>query len=74
MGHMTEAERAVLSKCALCGEEAKGRSNGHLWVGRFKYRIKIAPARFELGFASCPAHVRRHRNQLWSSNSSPFSI
>jgi hypothetical protein len=30
MDHMTDAERAVLSKCALCGEEAKGRRNEHL--------------------------------------------
>ena len=25
MDHMTDAERTVLSKCALCGEGAKGR-------------------------------------------------
>ena len=30
MDHMTDAERTVLSKCALCGEEAKGRRNEHL--------------------------------------------
>ena len=30
MYHMTEAERTVLSKCALCGEVAKGRRNEHL--------------------------------------------
>ena len=24
---LTEAEKAVLSKCALCGEQAKGRRN-----------------------------------------------
>ena len=28
--HLTDAERAVVSKCALCGEEAKGRRNEHL--------------------------------------------
>ena len=30
MDHMTDAERTVLSKCALCGEEAKGRRIEHL--------------------------------------------
>ena len=28
--HLTDAERTVMSKCALCGEEAKGRRNEHL--------------------------------------------
>ena len=28
--HLTDEERTVLSKCALCGEEAKGRRNEHL--------------------------------------------
>ena len=28
--HLTDAERTVMSKCALCGEEAKGRRDGHL--------------------------------------------
>ena len=30
MDHMTDAERMVLSKCALCGEVAKGRGNESL--------------------------------------------
>ena len=30
MDHMTDAEITVLSECALCGEEAKGRRNEHL--------------------------------------------
>ena len=25
--HLTDAERTVVAKCALCGEEAKGRRN-----------------------------------------------
>ena len=28
--HLTDAERIVVSKCALCGKEAKGRRNEHL--------------------------------------------
>ena len=28
--HLTDGEKAVLSKCALCGEEAKGRRSEHL--------------------------------------------
>ena len=28
--HLTDAERIVMSKCALCGKEAKGRRNEHL--------------------------------------------
>jgi hypothetical protein len=28
--HLTDAERTVVSRCALCGEEAKGRRNEHL--------------------------------------------
>ena len=28
--HLTDAERTVMAKCALCGEEAKGRRNEHL--------------------------------------------
>ena len=27
---LTDAERVVMSKCAMCGEEAKGRRNEHL--------------------------------------------
>ena len=27
---LTDAERTVMSKCALCGEESKGRRNEHL--------------------------------------------
>ena len=30
--HPTDAERTVMSKCALCGEEEKGRRNEHLLV------------------------------------------
>ena len=30
MDHMTNTERAVLSKCALCGEVAEGRRDEHL--------------------------------------------
>ena len=28
--HLTDEERTVLSRCALCGEEEKGRRNEHL--------------------------------------------
>ena len=28
--HLTDAERTVVSRCALCGEVAKGRRNEHL--------------------------------------------
>ena len=28
--HLTDAERTVMAKCALCGKEAKGRRNEHL--------------------------------------------
>jgi hypothetical protein len=28
--HLTDAERTVVAKCALCGEEARGRRNEHL--------------------------------------------
>ena len=28
--HLTDAERTVMSECALCGKEAKGRRNEHL--------------------------------------------
>ena len=28
--HLTDAERSVMSRCALCDEEAKGRRNEHL--------------------------------------------
>ena len=28
--HLTDAERTVVSRCALCGEQAKGRGNEHL--------------------------------------------
>ena len=28
--HLTDAERTVMSKCALCGKEEKGRRNAHL--------------------------------------------
>ena len=28
--HLTDAERTVVAKCALCGEEARGRRNAHL--------------------------------------------
>jgi hypothetical protein len=35
-----------------------------MWVSRFKYKIKVAPAKFELGATSCPAHVGEHLNQF----------
>ena len=50
------------------------RSADDVWVSRFKYRIKLAPAKFKLGVAPCPAHVGEHLNQLWDSNKSPLSI
>ena len=28
--HLTDAKRTVVAKCALCGEEAKGKRNEHL--------------------------------------------
>ena len=43
-----------------------------MWVSRFKYRIKLAPAKFELGFTSCPTYVGEHLNQLWDSNKTPL--
>lgn len=39
-------------------------------MSKFKYRIKIAPTKFESGITSCPAHVGGHLNQLWDSNKS----
>ena len=47
-----------------------------LWVpvSRFKYRIKVAPGRFELGATPCPTHVGGHLDQLWNSNKSCLSI
>ena len=35
-------------------------NEAELWLSRFKYRIKFAPTKFELGVKSCPAHVGRH--------------
>ena len=40
-------------------------------VCMFKYTIKLAPAKFELGVVPCPARVRGHLNQLWGSKSPP---
>ena len=45
-----------------------------VWVSRFKYRIKLAPGRFELGATPCPTHVGGHLDQLWDSNKSYLSI
>ena len=45
-----------------------------MWVSRFKYRIKVAPVKFESGATSCLAHVGEHLNQFWDSNKSPLSI
>ena len=45
-----------------------------MWVSRFKYRIKLAPNRFELGATPCPTHVGGHLDQLWNSNKSYLSI
>ena len=45
-----------------------------MWVSRFKYRIKVAPSRFELGATPCPTHVGGHLDQLWNSDKSYLSI
>ena len=46
----------------------------YMWVSRFKYMIKVAPGRFELGATPCPTHVGGHLDQLWNSNRSYLSI
>ena len=56
------------------GEQTVSRVRKKMWVSRFKYRIKLAPGRFELGATPCPTHVGGHLDQLWNSNKSYLSI
>ena len=66
----------MLTNGILHGVQVYTCSPTYMWVSRFKYGIKVAPAKFELGVTSnsCPAHVEEHLNQLWDSNKSPLSI
>ena len=56
--------------CEHCEGNWRHLYAAYLWVSRFKYKIKVAPCRFELGATPFLTHVGGHLDQLWNSNKS----